>query len=1517
MQLNNDLRKVKEGSVKMRKRKRKVLSSMAFSLVFLLVFQLFTPAAYGENGTEVYSVIENTEITALQNEEETIGDVSVNNAQEETGLPVTQGDEEITTDGPEINGGQTNIVGTESQNAEESAVDGAEVYGMLEKPQTTEVADGAEVKNILTNIKATVLQNNEEIVAGGTLDSNKPIKIIYSFDLPVQNDYPEPSEFVKSGDIATFVLPDKLELINTASQSLMFQGEVVGDVTFSGSQAVVTFSELLNDESIMCVSSKFEAEMNYDASGAPEEGGEYDIVILDKTFKVIVPPKQVTITGEKKGTVDVTNKIVKWMVEVTASLEGGGDGSLRGYTFSDDLGEVGGYVPNSFKIGKSNDETEANLVSVDYEDKTLTYAFPDGYRGTYYLFFQTEIPDSMIYATGKQSIYNSAVIKKDNEVKLLTDTVEFQMEWIKKNGEVVSGSEGSDVSYDPSARKIRWTIQANQMGATIDNAVITDVLPEGLTFEKASIAYRAVGESSWGTETLANPEIVDQKLTFSFGNELTGKEVLIKIETKVDDTSQSSDIKNFENYATLTGDGLPGNGFDSNHYSVGIGINPISKSAENYDNATHKLNWTVAVNTKSQQYGGNLRVMDLLVYGSNFNVLDFSGLNTGNDLKDITYSDLEKMTPQFNQKYAGNFNGTGLDIAVHHLKKDGKVVADILIVTKEGGTGLDYTKINTFSYDTVVINPDIYASNQSSEISNTATLFSSNLKLNSATGKKSITSNMLKKDMLTRENAAGFEGDLNALLNINGDPAGTDGGFRYDDKSVIFRIHVNTNGLADATNDLTTADGEKLGNLVVTDTLPRGWEFKKLDGKDFLIYEKNGNPLHAVVPQISDYSDFLSTTGPTEPIDDVGGTMTFQFNKLTKPYVILVKAGPTAQMAENYFSKNDHYSVDNNVTMSNEHYTSNKAPKSKQTVSIESNVLNKKYGSPEKGTLLWTVEYKPYHLKHDGAYIEDILPIGLDLPLDAKGNLILEDNIKILKLEMAANGSYSDGDIVPFLPNQEMITYHNASRTLRFNLPDTQQAYRLTYKTDITGDPGATMTNKVTLYAKEVSNEEQNKQYIISDVDASASFLRGGWIKITKTNQSSLPLPGADFTLFAEDGFTVIRKGTSGIDGIIHLKGITPGKYILKETKSPDGYNISAETYVVSIVKGEDNKITTTINNTNTNAITVKNILTGTVGDLKISKTVAGNAGDKVKSFTFTIAFTGTDDVFSYSKSGSPNGTIKSGDIITLTHGQEITIMGIPKGVSYTVTENDYSAEGYKTEKSGDTGTIVADETKNVSFTNTKTKKDSGGGGTTPRTKSGSVKIIKVDSENTSKTLSGAVFELLNNKNEVVETSITDTDGVVRFEELDLDVTYTVREKKAPAGYEVSDKDYSLRLSEDTGKRNITIEFKNDKVEKEIPPVDPEEPTESGDTPKPKETYGDIPKEPDKKEDKGLQNINSDGTSTSGRHLGDDSVALSDLDDTPKTGVNMAAKKIVVALIILSGSGLFLIKMLKKRKVEF
>jgi len=242
------------------------------------------------------------------------------------------------------------------------------------------------------------------------------------------------------------------------------------------------------------------------------------------------------------------------------------------------------------------------------------------------------------------------------------------------------------------------------------------------------------------------------------------------------------------------------------------------------------------------------------------------------------------------------------------------------------------------------------------------------------------------------------------------------------------------------------------------------------------------------------------------------------------------------------------------------------------------------------------------------------------------------------------------------------------------------------------------------LYGGTSGGVETSKNYQITNADGQASMQRNGWISITKTDKAGTPLKNAEFTLFTQDGKTIIRKGMTTSDGTLKFKVIPNGSYILKETAAPAGYILEGVSHTLTVTT-EGSVVTSSIDGksgSGSNAITVKNSSVGTVGNLKIMKTVAGNAADTAKKFDFTVTFSDESETYSYVGYGVPDGTIKSGDTISLAHSDSIIIQGLPKDADYTVTEADYTESGYITVSTGEQGTMEADAVQTASFTNTK-----------------------------------------------------------------------------------------------------------------------------------------------------------------------------------------------------------------------
>lgn len=121
---------------------------------------------------------------------------------------------------------------------------------------------------------------------------------------------------------------------------------------------------------------------------------------------------------------------------------------------------------------------------------------------------------------------------------------------------------------------------------------------------------------------------------------------------------------------------------------------------------------------------------------------------------------------------------------------------------------------------------------------------------------------------------------------------------------------------------------------------------------------------------------------------------------------------------------------------------------------------------------------------------------------------------------------------------------------------------------------------------------------------------------------------------------------------------------------------------------------------------------TYTTYDLTLEKNVTGNQGDRDKYFAFTVNITGAvaGTVYTVDLPETENHEDNSTDPLTvgvggsvsatyyLKHGQSIVIQGLTADTHYTITEDDYSSDGYSTAYSVKVGDneVVSSEQSNT-----------------------------------------------------------------------------------------------------------------------------------------------------------------------------------------------------------------------------
>lgn len=1160
-------------------------------------------------------------------------------------------------------------------------------------PQNTPAPAAArDVSAILTEKAFSVKQNGQAVEAYSTLDNTTYVTAEVRFRVPVAGDYLEPDAVVNWNDTAVFAVARGFSLVNSnnSTHDLMVESEKIGTVKFTQTTATantpaavtatVTFDgdPKIFDGTGGCsdVFCTFDCTLQYDAAGTGGTPGNYDVTVLEKPFVVNVPAPPVDVAVTKSGA--RTGQIITWTVKAGAT-QAGIDYDMKGYQFKDDLTAVGAYVNDSFTVnnGSAIPELAGNVLS---------YTFPEGASGTQTITYQTKISDDVFFANGDKSIKNTAAVYDGETLKgEATETVAFSGTMIEKTGAI----------SDATGRTITYTITANQLGASLANAVITDVLDTRLTWVSA-VAAGTFSDNSASKIFAAEPTGGKYAL-----GDINGT-VTLTITAKLDDNLDSGHtLHTIKNKASFSWDGHAG--VDSGEVNTNIGINPIKKTAGAYDPATRTIPWTVTVG--KSDVDNELRVLDLLVYAdSGFDASTTKYTIDGNAasglLQQVTQDDLKALTPRYGQKYNDDFAGEGLSVTKYVIKNDNHAVADLLVVTGKDASGISVADGDkTFTYTTTVTDPKVYLNNATSgnamsRIYNTATLFSGSTKLNESTASAQCGSPVMNKDVLPRTALRQTLTQPNVVNTSGGNAANS---FDYEDKSVLYRLHINAAGIENLTQaDAITADKAltTLGDITITDTLPAGWEFKDVaNGKKYLLFQGTGNGKTVTAGSlVSDSTAIISNAVLN------GQNASFTFSALDGSYLLVLRAGPTEETAKGYFNKNGSTKPRNTAALTAQNTTASATDS--EDVTITGKLLSKTVpAAATGGAIRWTVDYQAYNLAaRAGETLIDTVPQGVELRLLADGTPdVSGGNITIHEMTLHPDGSYTQGAEQTVQPGVN-VTYDAITRTLTFIPQDNAKSYRYTYITDVTAGAGTTITNRVEMSNTAAQPVRVEASFQSGNDDASATMQRSGSLKITKrAGGVGDTLQGTQYTLYAQDGSTIVRQGDTDAKGELTMRSLPVGSYILQETNPPTDYLVSLQQHPVTVTGGAGNM--QTLVGSEKSQITLYNWHKDNVGDLSVSTTIGGNAADPAKSFRFTLKISDLNDTFAWE-----NGTVTFTNgvaVFTLRGGQSLTLRDLP-ALPYTLTQEDYSADGYSTTTANTAGTIARKTTTFAAFNNVK-----------------------------------------------------------------------------------------------------------------------------------------------------------------------------------------------------------------------
>ena len=306
------------------------------------------------------------------------------------------------------------------------------------------------------------------------------------------------------------------------------------------------------------------------------------------------------------------------------------------------------------------------------------------------------------------------------------------------------------------------------------------------------------------------------------------------------------------------------------------------------------------------------------------------------------------------------------------------------------------------------------------------------------------------------------------------------------------------------------------------------------------------------------------------------------------------------------------------------------------------------------------------------------------------------------------------------LRHGESITINNLPEGTTYEVIE-EEANKDGYVTWLTGEEKGTLKDKTSFSVKYINKKPSKKNLTLSkEVTGGAGDKEKEWtFEITLTPDDHIALLNEYLYDGDTTGIIAFEKQSDGSskgsitlkhNQTITIKGLPENtKYSVSEKEAnKDGY--------ITIVTGKEQGVLEqdeTIKYQNTKL---------SKHNIKISKKVYGDLGDKDKEWTFKLIFkapsiTSLSPEYSYvltktSEEEQEEGTIKiihkeeyDEATIKLKHNEAIEIKDLPEGTTYEVIEEEANQDGYITMIKGETKGILNGETPIITYNNKKYSK--------------------------------------------------------------------------------------------------------------------------------------------------------------------------------------------------------------------
>ncbi|WP_125708780.1 SpaA isopeptide-forming pilin-related protein [Lacticaseibacillus porcinae] len=978
---------------------------------------------------------------------------------------------------------------------------------------------------------------------------------------------------------------------------------------------------------------------------------------------------------------------------------------------------------------------------------------------------------------------------------------------------------------------ITWNVTINTNGQELKNATISDPMPSDTTNTvpttlKSVSVYPLTVDLNGNVTKTGDPlkegtdyKVEDGKITFIGAYADTYQAFKVEYTSDIDSSKlpDNGGKLTFTNNATLT------NGDKNYPASATVNANYGKLLTKNFDgqdnNGSQKYNWHIDYNYGEKALPANTKLVDTLSEGQTFPVddkqpslTDEAGVPIGTDQYKVTYNtDRTEMTITFpnglnkgvkisyqsqvtdpigdkGQKISNSVdsNGQKSNSGDHSVGQQG--------LTKSLGA-VDYnTKNVTWNFDINMARQDMSNWSMTDPVPNGLTVDYDSFILKDKDHNTTLSEGT---DYVISKQGNGFTISFANALKEHATSWYT----------LSYKTAFETNSLPDggkwtntATATWTDKDGHDHTNKGQADFTPKT-DFKN-DGSKSGSYNAVSKTITWTV--VANYNQRqLSNASITDPIigdqDYVADSAKLYEASINKDgsYVLgtqvasanisfdSAKKQLTAKLPDNSSKAYvlsyqtslsgkviDQKSYDNTAIYTNNQESSNLT--AQVSVPYSGNVLDKtgEQDPTNSAYALWTIWVNKAQSTFSNAVVTDE-------PSD--NQIIDQSSIVIYPGKVDPNGEFTEDKSKPLVLGKDYsvdLQTDNATgkQTMKISFTnEISSAYSIHYRSLINSSKiNDTLTNTASISGKGEKDVDNNTSGSTAVVNNSGSATgKNTNLVLTKSDaDTKKSIAGASFELWSDvsgQKGQLLRKGTTDASGSITWNNLKSGKYILVETKAPDGY-------VISTILANGKEINLQYSDANDdNNVSISE--TNQKGKVTVEKSDADGSGPLAGA------------VFDLYKK---DGTKVASDLKTESDGT-VSYTGLNSG-DYYVIETKAPA-GYKLDATQHAFTIDGNNIQvKVSITDEKAL--------------GSVLLTKTDGD-TGKALAGAVFDLHKKDGTKVASGLTtDAKGQIKVADLKPGDYYFV-ETAAPAGYELNDSQLSFTVELQTTTKVATVSATN------------------------------------------------------------------------------------------------------------